>query len=320
MRIVGYIGRFLLSAGVLLLAFVAYQLWGTGLHEARAQDELTDQFDAMLAGEIPEIGEDDPDEPLPATPVDSVQLTNEIGAPIGRLEIPKLRVKKIVVQGVPLEQLDRAPGHYPQTPFPGQAGNASIAGHRSTYGAPFYNIDKLKPGDEIHIETLQGRFTYAVEWSKITKPDAMWVLDDEYADEDDVTTLKNTLTLTACHPRMDLTERYIVRAVLQGEPAPRVPGQDEVMESHAASSDSLADGITAASHPEAWPPTILYGLLGAAVWVVTWWASRRWRRAGRTAPPRWVRTVVPYVVGVPVFAGVLFLFFENLSRILPAGI
>src|SRR5699024_8388901 len=122
------------------------------------------------------------------------------------------------------------------------------------------------------VETLQGRFTYAVEWSKITKPDAMWVLDDTYDDDDDPDTLQNTLTLTACHPRMDLTERYIIRAVLQGEPVPRLPGQDESMAEFDQTSDSLADGITAASHPEAWPPTVLFGVLGGLVWFVTWWA------------------------------------------------
>lgn len=317
MRIIGYIGRFLLSAGVLLLAFVAYQLWGTGLHEAQAQDELTHEFEAALAGETPP---GDTDEQLPVETAESVNLTDEIGAPIGRIEIPKLHVKKIFVQGITLEQLNRAPGHYPQTPFPGQAGNASIAGHRSTYGAPFYNIDKLKPGDEIHIETLQGRFTYEVEWSKITKPDAMWVLDDEYGDDKDPGTLKNTLTLTACHPRMDLTERYIIRAELVGQPVPRLPGQDAAMAEFADTSDSLADGLTAASHPEAWPPTILFGALCAIVWIVTWLVSRWWRRGDRSAPPRWLRSTLPYVLGVPVFGLTLFFFFENLSRILPAGI
>lgn len=334
MRIVGYVGRVLLSAGVLLLAFVAYELWGTGLHEAKAQDALAHEFDAALAAEAP------PTTSAPSTSVDagppttgttttrrtepetvkSIQLTSEIGAPVGRIEIPKLNVTKIFVQGISLEQLNRAPGHYPQTPFPGQAGNASIAGHRSTYGAPFYNIDKLKPGDEIHIQTLQGRFTYAVEWSKITDPYAMWVLDDEYEGEGDDKVLRNTLTLTACHPRMDLTHRYIVRAVLQGDPVPTPPAQKEQMVKAAKTSNALADGVTAAAHPEAWPPTILFGLLCALIWLAAWWGSRRWRGGEVSNPPRWARTVLPYVVGVPVFGLTLFVFFENLSRILPAGI
>jgi sortase A len=316
MRIVGYVGRALLATGVLILAFVAYQLWGTGLHEAQAQNELSDQFEAMLAGESPTTTSSDPSGPGSTLPVEvapTKDLAVAVGDPIGRLDIPKLHVDKIVVQGVPLIELDRAPGHYPQTPFPGQAGNSAIAGHRTTYGAPFYNIDKLKPGDEIHIKTLQGSFTYKMIWSKIVKPDAMWVLD---TDPDH----PNTLTLTACHPRLDLTERYIVRAVLVGNPAPRLPGQDAAMKNYAAHSDALADGVTAASHPGAWPQLLLWAAICAAIWLVVWWASRRWRRIEHRQPPRWIRAVVPYVVGVPVFGVALFFAFENLSNIVPAGL
>lgn len=319
MRIVGWAGRTLLATGVLVLAFVAYQLWGTGLHEASAQHDLNSQFDQLLAGETPESSTTTTDAPtgptttVPAKVAPSEDLATQIGQPIGRIEIPKIHVDKIVVQGVPLVELNRAPGHYPQTPFPGQAGNASIAGHRTTYGAPFANISRLKPGDEIHIQTLQGRFTYRMIWSKIVKPDAMWVLD---TDPDH----PNTLTLTACHPRYDLTERYIVRAVLEGEPAPRLPGQDAAMKAYAQHSDGLADGTTAASHPGAWPQLLGWGVLCAAIWLLTWWISRRWRRGGRRLPPRWIRSVLPYVVGVPVFGVALFFAFENLSNILPAGL
>ncbi len=316
MRIVGYIGRALLATGVLILAFVAYQLWGTGLHEAQAQNELSDQFEAMLAGESPTTTSSDPSGPTSTLPVEvapTKDLAVAVGDPIGRLDIPKLHVDKIVVQGVPLVELDRAPGHYPQTPFPGQAGNSAIAGHRTTYGAPFYNIDKLRPGDEIHVKTLQGSFTYKMIWSKIVKPDAMWVLD---TDPDH----PNTLTLTACHPRLDLTERYIVRAVLVGKPAPRLPGQDAAMKNYAANTDALADGVTAASHPGAWPQLLLWAAICAAIWLVVWWASRRWRRTEHRQPPRWIRAVVPYVVGVPVFGVALFFAFENLSNIVPAGL
>lgn len=326
MRVVGWFGRILLTAGILTLAFVAYQLWGTGLNEAQAQGDLASQFDALLASEKPSPSTTVTGNPAPSTTLvpgptttippklaKSVALATEVGQPIGRIIIPKIHVDKVFVQGVPLEQLNRAPGHYPQTPFPGQAGNAAIAGHRTTYGAPFANVNMLKPGDLIHVETLQGRFTYAVQWTKITKPDAMWVLDTAKDHP-------NTLTLTACHPRYDLSERYIVRAVLQGEPAPRLPGQDEVMKNFAKHSNSLADGVAAAPHPEAWRPMAITGAICAAIWLAAWWASRRWRHAELRTPPRWVRTVVPYVFGVPLFAGALFIFFENLAKVLPAGL
>lgn len=319
LRVVGWFGRVLLATGVLVLAFVAFQLWGTGLHEAQAQNDLTAQFDALLAARsstaqspsttIPER----PRSTLPPRPAPAADLAPQIGDPIGRLQIPKLQLDKIVVQGVPLVELDRAPGHYPQTPFPGQAGNAAIAGHRTTYGAPFANIANLRPGDLIHIETLQGHFTYKMIWSKIVQPDAMWVLD---TDPDH----PNTLTLTACHPRYDLTQRYIVRAVLVGNPAPRLPGQDAAMKHYSSTSSALADGTTAASHPGAWPQLIMWAAICAAVWLLAWAASRRWRRSGHSTPPRWLRTALPYVVGVPLFCGALFFAFENLSNLLPAGV
>lgn len=325
MRIVGWLGKLLLAAGVLLLAFVAFQLWGTGLHEAKAQEDLNKQFTDLLANQgttttppTTAAGSGGPTTTTPAKPVKAVQLATEVGQPIGRMQIPKLHVDKIIVQGVPLEELDRAPGHYPQTPFPGQAGNASIAGHRTTYGAPFFNIDKLRPGDEIFITTLQGKFRYKMIWSKIVQPEAMWVLD---TDPDH----PNTLTLTACHPRLDLTQRYIVRAVLEGKPAPTSPAQSTSMKKYAASTSGLADGVTKASHPEAWPRMLMWAAACAAIWLAAWWTSRRWRgREHHGAHARQSRrimaTVVPYVIGVPLFAVALFFAFENLSNIVPAGL
>lgn len=319
MRIVGYVGRVLLATGVLVLAFVAYQLWGTGLHEAQAQNELSEEFEALLAAAPTTSATTEPAEPTGPTSTlapeiaPTQDLDVAVGDPIGRMRIPELNVDKIVVEGVPLAELDRAPGHYPQTAYPGQLGNPSFAGHRTTYGAPFFNIDKLKPGDEIHITTLQGEFTYRMLWSKIVQPEEMWVLDPDPEHP-------ATLTLTACHPRLDLSQRYIVRAELVGKPVPRLPGQDAAMKEYAETSDALADGVTAASHPGAWPQVLLWGAICAAIWLGVWFLSRRWRRAEHRLPPRWIRAVVPYVVGVPVFSVALFFAFENLANIVPAGL
>ena len=84
--------------------------------------------------------------------------------------IPKIGVDKIVVEGVGRNDLRKGPGHYPDTPMPGQPGNAAIAGHRTTYGAPFNRIDELEPGDEILVTTLQGPFTYEVTGTEIVTP------------------------------------------------------------------------------------------------------------------------------------------------------
>ena len=84
------------------------------------------------------------------------------GQPIARITIPSIDVDAIVVAGVGKEVLRKGPGHYGSTPLPGQPGNAGIAGHRTTYGAPFGRINELKVGDEILVETMQGKFTYEV--------------------------------------------------------------------------------------------------------------------------------------------------------------
>ena len=99
---------------------------------------------------------------------------------------------KAVVQGVGVEDLKKGPGHYPQTPMPGQKGNAAIAGHRTTYGHPFYDIDALKAGDDIFISTREGKFQYKVDHSMNVNPSDVAVLDP---------TTDNRLTLTTCTPK-----------------------------------------------------------------------------------------------------------------------
>ena len=164
-RVVGAIGRFMMRAGVLVLLFVAYQLWGTGLATDRAQDRLEDEFAAQLA----QVDTTQPPATGPSTPTTQVPTTAptdvpapEPGDPVGRIVIPAIGVDFISLQGVDLKWLKEGPGHFPQTPLPGQPGNVALAGHRTTYAAPFNRLDELQPGDEITFETLQGTFTYEV--------------------------------------------------------------------------------------------------------------------------------------------------------------
>ena len=120
-----------MAAGVLILAFVGYQLWGTGIVEARTQDRLRSDF--LDALELPDPEPAEATAPSPTTPPRPVPT----GEAVALLRIPKIGVEKAVVEGVGVEALKSGPGHYPTTPLPGQPGNAAIAGHRSTYGAPF---------------------------------------------------------------------------------------------------------------------------------------------------------------------------------------
>src|SRR5215207_4730185 len=85
------------------------------------------------------------------------------GDAIARIEMPSIGVSEYVVEGTDLGSLRKGPGHYPETPLPGEPGTTAIAGHRTTYGAPFRDIDDLDPGDRIVVDMSDGRFVYRVE-------------------------------------------------------------------------------------------------------------------------------------------------------------
>jgi len=127
------------------------------------------------------------------------------GDALGRVVIPKLGAKYVIVQGTDPGDLRGGPGHYPATPLPGQHGTVALAGHRTTYLAPFRRIDDLRAGDEVTVEMPYGRFTYRVDRTRIVKPDALWVTRRVTHDQ---------LVLTACHPLYSASERIVVFARL----------------------------------------------------------------------------------------------------------
>ena len=224
---VGGLGKTLIAAGLLMFGFVAYQLWGTGIETARAQNALESEFEELLAATPPpgaESAATTPDTTSPVTtdppttdPVTTDPATTdteppaaqaelpvvEEGDPVARLEMPTIGVDNIVVAGVDKSDLKKGPGHYPETPMPGQLGNAAIAGHRTTYGQPFFNVDKLEIDDEIVVTTLEGRFVYRVTGQRIVSPS-----EYEVVATTDPTTA--TLTLTSCHPKYTARERIII--------------------------------------------------------------------------------------------------------------
>ncbi len=124
---------------------------------------------------------------------------------MARIEIPAIGVDEIVVSGVRPNDLQKGPGHFPRTPMPGQLGNAAIAGHRTTYGSPFRQVDKLQPGDEIVVRTAQGGFVYLVTGTEIVSPQDSHVVST--IDPDTA-----NLTLVSCHPVFSAAQRIIVYA------------------------------------------------------------------------------------------------------------
>ena len=131
-----------------------------------------------------------------------------IGEPTGRLRIKRLGLNEVVVQGTDDTTLQAGPGHYTQTPLPGQKGNwtVGIAGHRTTYGAPFRRINELKRGDEIVYTMPYGRFTYEVEGTKIVDDSETGVF---------VPKGYNRIALTACHPLYSAAQRIIAYGKLK---------------------------------------------------------------------------------------------------------
>jgi len=135
------------------------------------------------------------------------------GQAVGRIRIPDAGVSTVVVQGTKGSTLRKGPGHYPDTPLPGAPGTVAVAGHRTTYGAPFRKLDKPRRGDRVEMEMPYGTFTYEVERTQIVKPTATYVTRRVGHDR---------LVLTACHPLYSAAERIVVFARLRSaEPRDR---------------------------------------------------------------------------------------------------
>jgi sortase A len=282
---VSAIGRVFMAAGTLMLLFVAFELWGTGISEARSQKDLKHEF-AQVKAKAPT--DETRTEYAPAMPT---------GTAVAVIKIPKIGVEKTVVQGVGVEDLKKGPGHYPDTPMPGQQGNAAIAGHRTTYGAPFYNLDQLKPTDPILVTTVQGSFRYEVLDTKIVRPSEVAVLNN---------TPDNRLTLTTCHPRFSASTRMIVTAKLIGAalPAPP-PDTSKPVKEATPKKAGLSGGTTARG------PAVIWGLAFATLWAAAYGVRRFFGRKSRWIV--WPIALIP-------MGFTLFIFFENFARLLPANV
>ena len=133
----------------------------------------------------------------------SLRRTADRGEAVGRIRIARIGASFVVVKGTDAASLRKGPGIYDEAPFPGAPGTVAIAGHRTTYLAPFRRIDKLQPGDEISVEMPYGRFTYRVQQRKIVAPTTVSVVKRVSYDR---------LVLSACHPLYSADKRVVVFA------------------------------------------------------------------------------------------------------------
>jgi len=320
-RVVKRVAACFVGTGILLLSFVAYQLWGTALYEHSAQNhlrqELQSKFPTPPTTTTPRpSASGTPTTAPPAEVVSRVAppMTDpNLGAPLGLLTIPRLGMSDtVIVEGTGENQLQQGPGHYQGTPLPGEAGNVGIAGHRTTYGAPFYDLDEMRSGDQVTIQTAQGIFVYQVVGSHVVQPADTTVLDASTTPE---------LTLTTCNPRYSAATRLVVVATLK---TAITPGSFATTVSTGTSTTTSTPTTT----PVRLPPTLAGGeeglggvttggqVGGAVLWgVLTLLAAGLgvlgWRRGRR--PWSWVA----FSMGIPVTLGALLMCFQHISLALP---
>ena len=307
-RIADIAGRFLIGTGVLLLLFTVYQVWGTSIEESHAQAALRTQLrqQSIGTGASQALAAAPEQDTLPTGPPDAAPTTPDPaeGTPVGELRIPAIGLDQVVVEGSGEADLRKGPGHYIGTPMPGQSGNVAIAGHRTTYGHPFYNLDSLKVGEPIVLTTLQGVFVYDVtKGPSVVSPNDTSVVRNTFFD---------MVTLTTCNPRFSASSRLIVQGVLvhsrmfTADPAlPRSHGGGPTVHpSAAALFGSLAgDSSVEVANTVGWGAALL--ALGTIVLV----ATLRFRLN------RWLI----YGAGTVAALVLLWFFFGALSPLLPAS-
>jgi sortase A len=377
--VLGAIGRVFIAIGLLLFGFAAYQVWGTGIQEARSQSALEKEFEALTkaapsispttvattqapttATAAPEAS--DPAEttvaPTTAAPTTTTTapdlglkslLTAQDGDAVAIIEIPRLGLKKFVVSGVTIDDLRKGPGHYRNTALPGQKGNSAIAAHRTAYGSPFKEVDKMEAGDEIFItNALNERFTYRVRDIKVVEPTDFSVLEPS---------AEAILTLTSCTPLYTAKQRIIITSVLDeaattapiraatpltdkvealpldevdpevtAVPANESPtvGTDPTVATSTSIPSATKPGVTKKSaknvsrdaFSKGWfsdksaPPQVaVWGLVLSAIGLIAWQLSKKTRR-----------NLIGGAVGILPFLLALYFFYENVNRLLPPSI
>jgi sortase A len=200
------LGELCITAGLIMLLFVAYELWGTGAYTSTQQGLLSKQLDRQWHAK------------RTVTTTEKVHL----GQGLALLRIPRLgkNYHYVVIEGVTVADLRKGPGHYPGTALPGGLGNFVVSGHRTTYAAPFNRVDELRKGDKILVDTQDEQYVYQVTSEKVVQPTRVDVTEPVPFHTGAKPT-KHLITLTTCHPKFSAAHRLIVFGELVRE-IPRV--------------------------------------------------------------------------------------------------
>jgi len=193
-RILRITGMVFIAAALVVAGYMWWLLWGTGFTTRAAQNELRPDF-ANKIGTL--------------DPTDAPRVAKVPGQAVAIIRIPKIDIDYVVVEGTDTEALKKGPGHYTQTAYPwDDTGRVGIAGHRTTYLAPFWSLNELKPGDRIVLATEYGIFNYRVTRSVVTPPSGILPSGASVLDQ----TVDPTLVLTTCNPRFSASTRLVVMA------------------------------------------------------------------------------------------------------------
>ena len=193
------LGELCITAGAVLLLFVAYELWGTGAYTQAQQRKLDGELTRNWAA------------PKSAGPRTVTAERVQLGHGLALIRIPRLGkgFHYVIIEGVSVADLRKGPGHYPGTAMPGELGNFVVSGHRTTYLAPFNRIDELRAGDKILIDTRTRQYVYKVTGTKVVSPTDVSVAAPvpEHPAKDPTDRL---ITLTTCNPKYSAAQRLIV--------------------------------------------------------------------------------------------------------------
>ena len=270
------VGQGVCIVGVLLLSLAVFEGFVGGLTERRDQRKLRGAFEKILVargGFAPVAG----DGIIPP------------GTAVASIEIPKIGLRKIVIEGTTADDLRQGPGHLRSTPLPGQHGNAVVAGRRTTYGAPFRNLDELRAGDVITSTTPFGEFTYRVRDVETLDP----------GDPDRLgATMTDTLTLTTSDPVYRATRRLVVVATLDGKPS---TFPDPLRQTQVGIEEGSFFGDASKAWPAfGWTLAVLITLVGARALYGRW---RHWPA---------------YLITTPLVLAATFGWLETMVALLPS--
>jgi len=206
------LGELLMTMGIVVLLFAAYELWGTGLVTDREQGRLVEALEQAWREPVRRPGSTEPD-PVPV----------EAGSGVAVMRVPAFGAdwSKVVVEGTGREELKKGPGRMAGTADFGAVGNTVVSGHRTTYGAPFVDLDRLVPGDAVLVETQEAILVYRMYGSEVVRPTDVAVALP-VPRRPGATPTKSLLTLTTCNPKYSARERLIVYAELS-ETRPKQP-------------------------------------------------------------------------------------------------